>query len=126
MNPKSPEAADQKVGSNIRHLRKQFGLSQGALAEKIGVTFQQVQKYEKGMNRVGSSRLVQIASVFGVKVETLFSGITEVSEANMLPGISRDAVGLANDFDAIEDPNVRLTIRGLVKSLSKQLNAHAA
>jgi transcriptional regulator with XRE-family HTH domain len=57
---------DVLVGQNIRICRLQKGLSQGELGQQIGVTFQQVQKYEKGANRVGASRLNQIANVLGV------------------------------------------------------------
>lgn len=125
---KSPAAADIQVGTNIRQLRARKNLSQEVLAEKIGVTFQQVQKYENGTNRVSASRLVQIAAVFGVSVDTLFTGATAEIDPNAepLPAMSRDAMALANDFEAISDPNVRLSIRGLVKSLRRQQAANAA
>jgi transcriptional regulator with XRE-family HTH domain len=63
------------VGKNIRIYRIKSQLSQTALADRIGVTFQQVQKYEKGTNRVGASRLVQIAEVLKVPITSLFSGV---------------------------------------------------
>ena len=65
-------ALDAMVGARIRMLRVNRGMSQTALAERIGVTFQQVQKYEQGADRVGASRLSQIASVLGVSVGELF------------------------------------------------------
>ncbi len=127
MKQKDPEAADVQVGINIRQLRIARGLSQTAVADKIGVSFQQIQKYEKGQNRVAGSRLMQIAELFNIKVESLFTGIVQEGDGSgALPGMSIDAVKLANDFDAIEDPAIRLTIRGLVKSLSRQLATHAA
>ena len=63
---------DAMVGARIRMLRVNRGVSQTALAERIGVTFQQVQKYERGANRVGASRLAQIASVLDVSVGEFF------------------------------------------------------
>ena len=63
---------DAMVGARIRMFRVNRGMSQSVLAERIGVTFQQVQKYEKGANRVGASRLSQIASVLGISVGELF------------------------------------------------------
>ena len=63
---------DAMVGAKIRMFRINRGMSQTVLAERIGVTFQQVQKYEKGANRVGASRLSQIASVLGISVGELF------------------------------------------------------
>ena len=63
---------DAMVGARISILRVSRGMSQATLAERIGVTFQQVQKYERGANRVGASRLAQIASGLGVSVGELF------------------------------------------------------
>lgn len=124
---KAPKPADAQVGSNIRATRIRRSMSQEKLADQIGVTFQQVQKYEKGTNRVGASRLVQIAAVLDVPVSALFTGATaETDDAPALPQMSREAFGVATDFEAITDPNVRLSIRGLVKSLSRHQVADAA
>jgi transcriptional regulator with XRE-family HTH domain len=68
-----PDARDIAVGQRVRALRLERGLSQTALGDRLNVTFQQVQKYEKGVNRLGASRLQAIAEVFGVPVNTLFS-----------------------------------------------------
>ncbi|KQS95366.1 helix-turn-helix transcriptional regulator [Rhizobium sp. Leaf386] len=125
---KIPAGADLKVGANIRQLRQRIGMSQEKLAEHLKITFQQVQKYEKGTNRVSASRLVEIARVFNVTVSALFEGAAEANagETPALPAISSDAQKLAMDFETITDANVRLSIRGLVKSLSRQQVANAA
>jgi transcriptional regulator with XRE-family HTH domain len=70
---KKPDPIDIHVGKNIRIFRLAKGLSQSELGDAIGVTFQQVQKYEKGTNRVGSSRIVKLAIALGVPVNRLFS-----------------------------------------------------
>jgi len=72
MTPKKPDPVDVEVGQRIRIQRLQSGLSQTSLADQLGVTFQQVQKYEKGVNRVGAGRLTKIAKALGVPVGTLF------------------------------------------------------
>jgi transcriptional regulator with XRE-family HTH domain len=72
INPKKPDPVDVEVGQRIKIQRLQSGLSQSTLAEKLGVTFQQVQKYEKGVNRVGAGRLTKIAEVLGVPVSSFF------------------------------------------------------
>src|SRR5262245_36411220 len=72
MSAKKPDAIDVEVGQRIRIGRLESGLSQTSLAEQLGVTFQQVQKYEKGVNRVGAGRLTKIANVLGVPVSTFF------------------------------------------------------
>ena len=72
MTPKKPDPVDVEVGQRIRIQRLQSGLSQTSLADQLGVTFQQVQKYEKGVNRVGAGRLTKIAKVLGVPVGSFF------------------------------------------------------
>src|SRR5437667_10054023 len=74
VSPKQPDSIDKLVGRNIRIQRLAKGLSQTALANQLGVTFQQVQKYEKGVNRVGAARLTKIAEVLGIDVGTFFTG----------------------------------------------------
>src|SRR4051794_38122475 len=71
------DVVDGLVGRNIRVFRKQRGISQTDLAKKIGVTFQQVQKYENGSNRVGSGRLFKIAGTLKVPVGALFDGVDQ-------------------------------------------------
>lgn len=74
MAKKSPDPVDVEVGRRIRIQRMARGMSQTELGKRIGVTFQQVQKYEKGANRVGAGRLTRIASVLEVPVSTFFGG----------------------------------------------------
>jgi len=76
---RSPNAADGEVGESIRAHRLIAGMSQTDLANKLGVSFQQVQKYEKGVNRVGAGRLPQIAEIFNVPISALFSDHAQTS-----------------------------------------------
>ena len=69
---KVPEPVDRHVGSRVRMRRLMLGMSQTSLADKLGLSFQQVQKYEKGKNRMGSSRLQQIANILQVPVTFFF------------------------------------------------------
>ena len=75
---KSPNAIDMQVGANIRSRRLRAGLSQEALGEQLGITFQQLQKYEKGTNRVSASRLVMVSRVLRCHVGDLFEGTDDV------------------------------------------------
>ena len=84
MPAKKPKPVDVVVGHNVRFQRLAAGLSQEALGAKIGVTFQQVQKYEKGTNRIGASRLTQIAEVLGISL-----GAVSLSLARSLARIMR-------------------------------------
>lgn len=75
MQQKSPNPIDRHIGSRVRSRRVMLGMSQEKLADALGLTFQQVQKYEKGVNRVGASRLLQIAGILDVGIDFFFEGI---------------------------------------------------
>ncbi|WP_244490314.1 helix-turn-helix domain-containing protein [Rhizobium sp. Root708] len=105
--------------------RKVLGMSQTSLGEKLGVTFQQVQKYEKGMNRVGSSRLQQIACALGTTPAALFGQFegdqaTKMVEVQAIEQLVRSSEGFALNvaFVKIRDEQVRRSIIALVKSLA--------
>src|SRR4051794_22914187 len=72
MGPKEPNEIDRLVGSRVRQRRMQLGMSQEQLAEQLGITVPQVQKYEKGVNRIGASRLHKIAGLLGVPIGFFF------------------------------------------------------
>ncbi|APO72408.1 transcriptional regulator protein (plasmid) [Rhizobium gallicum] len=126
MKAKSPNAIDVYVGGRLRHRRQVLGLSQGSLAEALGITFQQVQKYEKGMNRIGASRLQRIAEILRVPVGFFFENNASASpdveprrerDDVTLFMTSREGVALSRAFLAIEDPNVRQKLLALTRSL---------
>jgi len=74
LQQKSPNPIDRHIGSRVRARRIMLGMSQEKLAEALGLTFQQVQKYEKGANRIGASRLLHIAGILDVNIEFFFEG----------------------------------------------------
>ena len=113
---------DAMVGSKIRMFRINRGMSQTALAERIGVSFQQVQKYEKGANRVGASRLSQIASVLGITVGELFESSQEKITAANSPVHLLAEPGALRVLKAYLRTNsrVRLAIARLVESIADQ------
>ena len=125
---------DAMVGARIRMFRINRGISQTALAERIGVTFQQVQKYEKGANRVGASRLSQIASVLGISVGELFEPSGDGSGGGSL-GLNSPVQLLAEPgalrvlkaYVRTTSPRVRLSIAKLVESIAdRELAAKAS
>ena len=127
MSVKRPDPVDVEVGHRIRIERLARGLSQTALASQLGVTFQQVQKYEKGVNRVGAGRLTKIAEVLGVAVGTFFTGKeildTEQGrtggEASPLKLLTvSGAFRLLRAYADIEDNNLRRSIVDLVEQIS--------
>ena len=76
---KAPNPTDQHVGSRVRMRRMMLAMSQGKLGDALGLTFQQVQKYEKGTNRIGASRLQQISHILQVPVTFFFEGAPTAS-----------------------------------------------
>jgi transcriptional regulator with XRE-family HTH domain len=120
MLAKTPDPLDVMVGAKIRIFRTHCGMSQGDLAGKIGVTFQRVQKYEKGINRVGASRLSRIASVLGISIGELFESSEEKSAGSKSPFrllAERDALRVLKAFPRMTDPRVRAR---LVESVADQ------
>jgi DNA-binding XRE family transcriptional regulator len=77
--PKEPQAVDRHVADRIRQKRIEIGMTQETLADALGVTFQQVQKYEKGTNRVSAGRLFRIANLLEVEVSYFFEGLPRVA-----------------------------------------------
>ena len=131
-NKKKPNPIDTHVGSRIRLRRNMLGMSQEKLGENLGITFQQIQKYEKGTNRVGASRLQAIASILGVPVAFFFEdapgqeagagGFEEDSPTAFAVEFCSTPEGLQLNraFYRIADPKVRRRIVELVKSLSDE------
>jgi transcriptional regulator with XRE-family HTH domain len=130
-NKKKPNPIDIHVGSRIRLRRNMLGMSQEKLGENLGITFQQIQKYEKGTNRVGASRLQAIASILGVPVAFFFEdapgqetggnrGFAEDSSMAFAVEFcgSPEGLQLNRAFVKITDMKVRRKIIELVKSLS--------
>jgi transcriptional regulator with XRE-family HTH domain len=104
------------VGAKIRMFRINRGMSQTALAERVGVSFQQVQKYEKGANRVGASRLSQIASVLGITVHLLAEpGALRVLKAYLRTN-SRVRLAIAKLVESIADQKPTVQKSGVQKS----------
>jgi transcriptional regulator with XRE-family HTH domain len=124
---KSVTQVDQNVGTRVRMRRLMLKLSQSALADRIGITFQQVQKYEKGMNRIGASRLQQIARVLQVPVTFFFETASPhppVAEDQSLETLNhfmstRDGLTLAKAFMRIGDIQLRRRIVDLVEHIEQ-------
>jgi transcriptional regulator with XRE-family HTH domain len=96
INKKAPDLIDKYVGSRVRMRRMMLGMSQEKLGDSLGLTFQQVQKYEKGTNRIGASRLQQISQILQVQVSFFFEGTPNVAAASRQDGQSE--VPFPNDL----------------------------
>ncbi len=122
MSKRSPLPVDVLVGQNIRICRIQKKLSQSDLGRQIGVTFQQVQKYEKGANRVGAGRLTQIADALGVSIPTLFEGAPSMDDAPLHSPhhllAKPHALRLLQAFDKVENDATRLALLRLAESVA--------
>jgi len=128
--PKTPNPIDKHVGARVRMRRMMISLSQEKLGDKLGITFQQIQKYEKGTNRIGASRLQHISIVLGVPVSFFFEG-APAPAGPMVPAsgspspnyvtdflATSDGLALTKAFMNVKDQKVRHRIVGLVESLT--------
>jgi transcriptional regulator with XRE-family HTH domain len=130
MAKKAPNPIDRYVGSRVRMRRMMLGMSQEKLGNALGLTFQQVQKYEKGTNRIGASRLQQISGILQVPVSFFFDGAPELSargsEFSEAPSplyvadflATSDGLALTRAFMRIDDPKLRRKIVELVEQMA--------
>lgn len=124
-----PHPVDRHVGSRVRLRRNQVGMSQDKLGEAIGLTFQQIQKYEAGKNRIGPSRLFAIARVLGVVPAFFFeaapgqieSGSIETGDSAAMGDFmaSKDGLMIANAFVRIANPLLRAAIARFVRDAGR-------
>lgn len=130
-NKKKPNPIDIHVGSRVRLRRNMLAMSQEKLGESLGITFQQIQKYEKGTNRVGASRLQAIATILSVPVSFFFDdapdqekaaskGLSEESSTTYVVDFLNSSEGLQLNraFVKIADAKVRRKVIDLVKALA--------
>src|SRR5262245_34438141 len=127
---KAPNPTDKHVGARVRMRRKMLAMSQEQLADALGITYQQVQKNEKGANRIGASRLQQISHILRVPVAFFFEGAPNVpglpgtmDEAPLLTYVSdflatTDGLALSKAFMRIKDPKLRRRIVDLTEHLA--------
>ena len=135
----APNPIDIHVGSRLKLRRSLLGLSQERLADELGITFQQVQKYEKGLNRIGASRLWDLAQVLGVSVDYFYENLDENSknksprkisnnlilsdnpkEFDMSILLNKDIRDLINAYVMISDPKQAKNILSLVMSMASK------
>jgi transcriptional regulator with XRE-family HTH domain len=129
---RKPNPMDAHVGTRVRLRRMLLGMSQEKLGEHLGLTFQQVQKYEKGVNRIGASRLFDLSRVLGVPVQFFYDEAPQdVLDISHSPGFAerpaesyvleflstRDGLELNKAFVKITDPRVRRSVVELVRTL---------
>ncbi|WP_049779647.1 helix-turn-helix domain-containing protein [Rhodomicrobium vannielii] len=132
---RKPNPVDIHVGSRVRYRRMIVGMSQEKLGEKMNLTFQQIQKYEKGTNRIGASRLFQLSKILEVPVGYFFEdafahsapssashGLHEPEQEGFLLDFlnSREGLELNKAFAKIQDPKVRRRVIDLVRALSEE------
>lgn len=129
MGTKRVSVVDSLIAERVRGYRKQCRITQSQLAEKLGITFQQVQKYEMGVNRIGAGRLFEIASLFDVPIQALFpeskksieraeKSTAESKEISDF-ALSVDGWRLCRSFLQINDPQQRKKIIALVQEITK-------
>lgn len=127
-----PNPTDIHVGKRLRLRRTLLGMSQEKLGVAVGLTFQQVQKYERGTNRIGASRLYELSRVLGVSVNYFFEEMPEAepqaaqgledSAVDFVAGptVKRETLELVRIYNGVEDPELRRSILNLVRTITKQ------
>ena len=129
---RSANIIDVRLGQKLRARRMEIGLSQERLAEVLGVTFQQVQKYEKGINRIAASRLFQISSALDVSVSYFFDGLSltrpggvaeEGGEGLVLDALAMpESLQLLSLFASIKSPRLRRRVLDMLRTLVEEFD----
>lgn len=123
MTSKSPSVVDKHIGSRVRARRLMIGMTQEKLSDLLGLTFQQVQKYEKGTNRIGSGRLQQIATALQVPVSFFYEGQADDQNLNRAAPeellIDKKSIELLRAFNAIDDEGMRDAVLNLTRTAAK-------
>ena len=129
MVKKTPNPTDKHVGSRVRMRRMMLGMSQEKLGDALGLTFQQVQKYEKGTNRIGASRLQQISHALQVPISFFFEELPVATRSTVEPGLSpsmltgflatSEGLALVDGFMKIRNGKVRRRIVDLVERIAE-------
>lgn len=116
-----PHTVDVTVGNRVREMRIRKGLSQQALGDQVGISFQQIQKYERGTNRMGSSRLVQIADVLDVPVSSFFEGLGKAEPSDVETGgpLNVKASKVARDWQRIDDERLQSKVAEMLRALAR-------
>jgi transcriptional regulator with XRE-family HTH domain len=133
---KSPNPTDIHVGARVRMRRMMMGMSQEKLGDALNLTFQQVQKYEKGTNRIGASRLQQIAQTLQVPVSFFFEGQPAAASRDQAAGsappsfvddflATSDGLAIARAFTGISDRKLRSRIVDLIEQIAEAERAPA-
>ena len=128
-NPRGASSIDAHVGLRVRQRRTLMGLSQTQLGESLGLTFQQVQKYERGFNRIGASRLFELSRVLGVPITYFFEGLGPETEAIPFsrtgqpvvapdPMNKRETLELVRAYYRIEDVALRRRLMELIRQIA--------
>ncbi len=134
---KHPSDIDRVVGQRVRWRRRELKLTQEKLGDLLDLTFQQVQKYEKGVNRISAGRLFEMASALGVPVSYFYDGaedhlaherrgLAEADETVSAPVMNSETLDLMAAFQKIEDPALRKSILLTVKAAARALQQPAS
>lgn len=129
---KAADSVDAHIGARVRMRRQMMSMSQEQLGEALGLTFQQVQKYEKGLNRIGAGRLYRIAQALQVQISFFFEGLPDPDAAEGARGeispektavmafvSSAEGYSLSAAFSRIEDPSTRRRLVDLVRTIAQ-------
>lgn len=135
---KVPSGIDRIVGQRLRWRRRELKLTQEQLGERLGLTFQQVQKYEKGVNRISAGRLFEMAQVLGITITYFYEGVNELIDSPhgmtvqeddhppTLPKLDGEAMDLVTAFQKIDDKSLRRSLLETIRAAAATNETGAA
>jgi transcriptional regulator with XRE-family HTH domain len=120
--PKRQDGIDRHVGERIRHRRAEMGLTQDDLGRVLEISYQQIQKYETGANRISAGRLFEVGRALSVNISYFFEGYDGAKPSSALPhgGHNRAAIELVRNFLELRDETLRNAVTTLMRALREQ------
>ncbi len=119
---KTAQKIDRHIGARIRHRRSELGLTQGDLGDVIGLSYQQIQKYETATSRCSAGKLYELAVALGVEVSYFFDQADISKSVSPLAhgGNNRVVIELIRNYNDIDDPQVKASVNGFIRTLARK------
>lgn len=112
----SPTKDDIQIGLNLKTIRRFRGMAQADLGEKIGITFQQIQKYEKGTNRIAGGRFIDLSNALDVPVSAFFEGAANYNKHLEIPKMTKRQSDILNILMHIDNPDIEKSFLAILKN----------
>lgn len=119
--PRGPHPIDIHVGQRLRAIRTLRNMSQEKLGQRVGLTFQQIQKYERGTNRISASRLYEFSEILEISVLDFYAGLGNANQNLKLPCLTKNEMVWLDIFNSLENHKIRHSLKNLALAIKEEI-----